>query len=753
MGSENLKIRPYARLLTMLGDQLIKDERIALMELIKNGYDADASFVKVTFQNFGEKYEVFPDSKILIQDDGNGMTKDVLVKHFLNPATPIKKQKKDRDERTKKGRVIQGEKGIGRFAMLKIGKKINIITRPLDGEEEYILHYDFSKYNDDFLNSKENNADDALFLDDLTVVLETRRPEVFDGHETCLGINRINIAPNGTIIEISNLIEGWTERKIENIATDVTKLQSIFDVLVTSDKNDNRKSDSFTVYLYKDKNVLNYTSDYINKLSVLLENKAVLKIKDGFFNADDLSFSYKENDIPKKVFLTDSALQGVFIAKKYFWGNETTSLTNRKIECGSFYFAFYIFDFSNKAPEKFVLDSDDKKIIKAHRVYLYRDGIRVYPYGDPDDDWLQIDMLRGTVSAGDFFSNDQVVGVVEISQENNPKLRDKTNREGLIEKGFVTSDFIKLIQTFLAYLRAKSYGKYQINNENRINQKKITTRQVENDFEELKDFVKNDRRAFDKVVKLKKSFDVERNVLVRRAEKTEDLAGVGLSVEVASHDILAMMSKVFSNLDGLLADLMMDKEIAKDILLNDLVAVKGGLQFVYEQLKDIQLLFTSAKHRRKCIVVKEIVEKVYKIYLRIAKKQNISVEIMELSKSPLIAKTTDAVLLQVLLNLFDNSIYWLDTVDINDKKILVTLDGQNGCLIFSDNGPGVQRDDLPYIFEPFYSGKGEDGRGLGLYIARQLLERNDYSIFYADIKNERKLPGANFVVSFVTEME
>ena len=54
--SESLKIRPYARLLTMLGNQLIKDERIALIELIKNSYDADANWVKVTFENFGEKY-------------------------------------------------------------------------------------------------------------------------------------------------------------------------------------------------------------------------------------------------------------------------------------------------------------------------------------------------------------------------------------------------------------------------------------------------------------------------------------------------------------------------------------------------------------------------------------------------------------------------------------------------------------------------------------------------------------------------
>ena len=93
--SESLKIRPYARLLTMLGNQLIKDERIALIELIKNSYDADANWVKVTFENFGKNYEVLSNSKIIIQDNGDGMTKDVLSNQFLNPATPGKKKQKE----------------------------------------------------------------------------------------------------------------------------------------------------------------------------------------------------------------------------------------------------------------------------------------------------------------------------------------------------------------------------------------------------------------------------------------------------------------------------------------------------------------------------------------------------------------------------------------------------------------------------------------------------------------------------------
>lgn len=160
--SERLKIRPYARLLTMLGDQLIKNELIALVELIKNSYDADASWVKVSFIDFGPDYELTPTSKIRIEDDGCGMNADILRKHWLNPATPDKLKRKAKNPKTQKGRILQGEKGIGRFAIFKLGKKITITTRRQQqnsegkfiesGENiENILTYDFSKYDNDFL--------------------------------------------------------------------------------------------------------------------------------------------------------------------------------------------------------------------------------------------------------------------------------------------------------------------------------------------------------------------------------------------------------------------------------------------------------------------------------------------------------------------------------------------------------------------------------------------------------------------------
>ena len=172
------KIRPYARLLTMLGDQLIKNETIALIELIKNCYDADATVVKVTFEGFeedGEKYTITNNSKIIIEDNGCGMDEDTILKHFLNPATPEKKYRKTDRERTLLGRIMQGEKGIGRFASLKLGKKITVITKTEESAKEYVVTLDLSPYDEDFTNELKK----PLFLDELATSVVACVPTEF----------------------------------------------------------------------------------------------------------------------------------------------------------------------------------------------------------------------------------------------------------------------------------------------------------------------------------------------------------------------------------------------------------------------------------------------------------------------------------------------------------------------------------------------------------------------------------------------
>jgi signal transduction histidine kinase len=736
--TQSLSIRPYARLLTMLGEQLIKNERIALIEIIKNSYDADADWVKVTFQDFDENFNSNDKSKIIIEDNGIGMTLDVIINQWLNPATPEKLKRKNENKRyTDKGRVIQGEKGIGRFAMLKLGKKIVITTRPKGGRNEYVIEYNFSKYDNDFLT--ENGKAKELFLDDLNVLVTERKPEYFDKRSVSLGIRKKQDLVSGMAIEISDIKSEWARQKVDAIFRDTTRLNPNFFF---------NKVPEFEVLFYKDNNILPFSKEYLEKLNLLLVNKSVITIKHGIFDDKKLMFSCQIDNVPKKIKITDPQITGLKVFNDWF-GDAAKILKARKVECGPFEFDFYIFDFSTKALPKYQLDKDDKSTIKEHRIYLYRDKVRVYPYGESDDDWLRVDEYRGKVAAGDFLSNDQVVGCINITQENNPKLKDKTNREGLIEEGYATSDFIVLIQTFLAYIRKYPYRIYKENTENRKENDVFKTEKVVSDFLELKEAAGSNNKLKKLIDKAQSDYTREKEYLVRRSETTEELAGVGLSVETASHDIMSMMEKVLANLNSLINDLMSNDEIDKNLLQKELQSIYGGMNFIASQLQDIQLLFKSSKQKRHNIKIIEIVKKVEQIYKKLLIKENIKFQIVTIG-SPLVAKTTDAVLLQILLNLIDNSVYWLKQIDKNNKKIEILLDGNKCQMIFADSGPGIEKDDIPYIFDPFYSGKGEDGRGLGLYIARQLLERNDYTIYLADISSEKKLSGANFVVNFIS---
>jgi len=735
---KQLQIRPYARLLTMLGEQLIKNERIALIELIKNSYDADADWVKVTFKGFGNNYKIVPGSKIIIEDNGHGMNQELIENHWLNPATPEKKRRKKTKDTTGKGRIIQGEKGIGRFAILKLGRRIDLISKTKEDRQEHHVSYDFSRYDDDFLS--ENGDEKDLYIDDLRVTLQNRGPERIFPSELAFGSRKKERQDHGTIIEISDLKGSWTEKKVESVYRDLTKLESIFL---------KRENIDFEVGIYRDEEHQNFQEDYLEKLNLLLKERSVIKIEKGCFDSEKKEYRFTINGVEKAISILDPSITGLKVFKDRF-GNAGSELNNRQIECGSFDFGFYVFDFSSQAPVIHQLDKEDKLIIRDHRIYLYRDNIRVYPYGEPDDDWLRIDVYRGTISAGHFLSNDQVVGFVNISQKNNPNLKDKTNREGLIDEGNSTEDFITLLQSFLAYIRQKPYARYRKDIENKKDQEIFSSGQVQKEFDELKSAVGDNKTALNILSKAENEYKAERRYLTRRAETTEELAGVGLSVETASHDIMGIMGKVFANLDGLVRDLMSTDEIDKEELLKELQSIRGGMSFIEAQLKDIQLLFKSSKQRRKSIRVKEIVEKVERIYRRLLKKESIHFTINSLG-SPLVAKTTDAVLLQLFLNLFDNAVYWLQQTSKSDKKIEVLLDGNKGRMIFSDNGPGIDKDDAPYIFEPFYSGKGDEGRGLGLYIARQLLERNEYSIELAEIKSEKPLSGANFVINLFAE--
>jgi hypothetical protein len=339
--SDTLNFKPYARLLTMLGDQLITNERVALVEIIKNAYDADADWVKVTFSGFGKKFQFTPDSKIIIEDDGVGMTRQVLTEHWISPATPIKKIGKETKDATNKGRKIQGEKGIGRFAILKLGKTVSIVSRPEGLQSEYTLGLDLSRYDDDFL--KEDKKDKVLFLEEIEMTFSsTAKAKVIRKGEVTLGTRQVERKPHGTRIEISNLRGSWSDKKVNDVYDDLIRLQSIFDESEESaDEKPGAKTaiPDFDVLIYKDDVFQPFSNEYLAKLRRLIKQDAVLRITDGLYDEPGEALKFSLNGRPMKLPLNDPDISGMKIFRDIY-GQKGEVLNARGTKCGSFSFGF-----------------------------------------------------------------------------------------------------------------------------------------------------------------------------------------------------------------------------------------------------------------------------------------------------------------------------------------------------------------------------------------------------------------------------
>src|SRR5262245_2939395 len=136
--------QPRARLLKLIGSELISDEVLAVTELVKNAHDADAANVVVDFRAVTS-----PEGEIVVRDDGFGMSLDTLLGHWMQPAATSKAHPSSRF--TPSGRRMLGEKGVGRFAADKLGRHLELISRRKGQRDEVFARFDWDAFDNDHL--------------------------------------------------------------------------------------------------------------------------------------------------------------------------------------------------------------------------------------------------------------------------------------------------------------------------------------------------------------------------------------------------------------------------------------------------------------------------------------------------------------------------------------------------------------------------------------------------------------------------
>ena len=190
--------RPRARLLSLLGEQLISDQAVGLIELVKNAYDADATCVEIELTGLSS----VDTSQIVLRDNGFGMSLADIEQKWLSPAVDHKERQKKAKQRTPRGRLPIGEKGVGRFAVHQLGRRFQLISR-MAKSSEVVLEINW----DDFESGD-------VFLDDVTVTLFERPPELFAGDLT------------GTYLRINQARSNWTDGMVAKVQRALRRLQS-----------------------------------------------------------------------------------------------------------------------------------------------------------------------------------------------------------------------------------------------------------------------------------------------------------------------------------------------------------------------------------------------------------------------------------------------------------------------------------------------------------------------------------------------
>ena len=726
--------KPYARLISILGDQLISDKWIGVIELVKNCYDADAEKVFVRFNNFDVPGAI---PSIEIEDDGDGMSLKTLLDVYMKPATPHKLNKKKAGELrfTKKKRVMQGDKGVGRFAIYKLGSHVELYTKTVESNE-IKLNLDFAEYaNDEFVETDHKDK----FLDEIMNTWEERdTPQVIK--------NKKN---QGTILRIFNPKNPWKEQDIyvllkaffrmmpptlpgqEKVAKDFEVKVFWNDVEKKGDFKTFEEIVSLAPFYFEGLVDFDGTLDFTYK-----HNKRVKSKKFNFFDDEEPIAEYNIWSLKffKEVFLS------VYDKSKKATKDNFYVLKRPKV--GRFMFYFFAFDWKNPIEG---LKEDEKKFLQENSVYLYRDNVRVFPYGERGIDWLMLSKYRAEDKAGFYFSYNDLIGFVFISQDENSKLRDAADREGLMNIEGAYDEFVALIQASLKVMK----DEVEIDKGKALLQKQVAVKTLNHQFESSFVALQNKISAYDdkELIDVARKFFNSTNSLITKVKEdlkiTQELAGTGMAVEKATHDTMTLIKKLKEN-TGSFVERMKANSISPKELEDFLIEIQESLEFLYQELQVLQPLFRVARKVTRDVSVKNVADRVIK-YFRNEIINNIDVNIN--CDTDIIVKTNTGLILQVLLNLMDNSIYWLDQVSVSNKKIEILVDGENDRIVFADNGPGIPPDIIDLIFTEFYS-KKDEGRGLGLYIAKELLDRIDARISVIQEPQLKLLSGANFLIQF-----
>lgn len=718
--SNSHKIRPAGKHLLTVGRDLIQDKYAAIIELVKNAYDADSSSVDIKFSVVKESdsgnSEINSSSimKIIIEDNGHGMSRETVITKWLVPSTDDKLARKE----SPNGRRMQGRKGIGRYSASILGSDLFMETVTETGE-----------YTTVFLDWTDFTT--AEYLDDVEVLVETTTSDKLPG--TIL-----------TITATNSDFEDWDENEANKLEYELKKLISPVEREVNKDL-DNL---DFIISLQYE----NFWIEDEYNIKKPIKPFPILDLYDY-----KISGNIMKNGLGKLVFHNQKSLDSQVESLDYFFRPGITKSDEERNEyyptnCGDLHFDIRVYDRDKDSIEQLIsrgLKDDNgnyvgkleaRRMLNANNgIGVYRNGFRIRPLGDPEFDWLRLNKQR-IQNPTQKLGSDQVIGYVLIKAEEESGLEEKSARDGLNNnKAYqnlqeISQQVISLLETRRYSFRKKmGLGKTALKIEKEL-EKLFDYDGVKSSIRDTLQKSEVDQQTTDNVIELIEEKAQENNVIAdnirNEVVKYQSQATLGKIIDVIKHESGTPLSffknnyHLFDKWYTKYQETQDEKYIQKILEKSKSFEINSSL--LANLFEKITPLSAADRGKPQKFNLLTTINAALDIFTKEAIENKIDIEIKSSEDLKFIGYETD--FYQIVINLVSNSFYWMIQRAQGTKIFTIEIVSDNN--IFShidikDTGPGIEKHVLEShaLFEPGFSSK-IGGTGIGLSIAGEAALRN-----------------------------
>ena len=708
-GFQRIEFKMHPRVFAALGADLVTNDVVAVIELVKNSYDAFAANAWIRF-----KTDQSDRDYLEIEDDGLGMTRSIIQDVWCLVATPYR-EKNPFTHSGKKQRRVAGEKGLGRLSAARLGNRLHMVTQA-PGQRCWEVRVNWTNI---------ASGDDLASC--FASCREYPRESPFK--------------KSGTRLRVFGLRGKWDDPRISDLEDNLARLVSPFAVgsefAIWLSAPGGEATDEVRIESPEFLNKPKYSiAGQVDSDGSITAKYRYSPIRDGKGRTKDLPYTWEQ-------------VYDTILDKTRF------PFSPKAAHCGPFSFEIRAWDIASEDTQEIAERFDFqkgrvRKAIRAHKgVSVYRDGILVLPKSDNARDWLGLD-LRRVSKVGTRMSTSQLVGYVAITAEDNPGIEDTSDRERLVAS-LPVGDFEELLKAVVSMLENERDVDRLKHDQEKPLADIFGQLSTENLLTEVSELAEDGMDAADAVPVIRRHVEVidsARKTIQDRFVYYSRLATVGTIAQILVHEIRNRTTAIGAFLTFI-------KERFGPFKNKDLAEEHKAAHDSVNSLEKLADTFAPLasrgfRRRKRDSILEERIQSCLALQKGEIERKEIRCDVPR-------RETRVAVdpgeLDAILLNLITNALFWLGNVQKRKRQLAFetsSLAGGSRVRIWvHDNGPGIPEEDREKVLWPGFTRK-PGGIGMGLTVASELVA--EYGGTLA-VSEDGAIGGASFVFDLPVKKE